>query len=142
LWVGGWLAAVLVTSSARDEPPQVRVRVAALVARVQTVLVGPGALLTVGSGILWTMALTGGGGIESRVAPIGTSIMTGTGILGGILVAVLAIPAALKLKAVAVTSDDGRVLPVFDQFEKRLNVVSAIAGVCALVSLFAAVLAP
>ncbi len=142
MWIGGWLAAVLMSSGVRGESPQVRVRVAALVARVQTVLVGPGALITVGSGILWTMALAGGGAVENRVAPIGTSVMTGAGILGGILIAVLAIPSALKLKAVSVSSNDGRVLPVFERQERRLNVVSAVAGVCALISLFASVLAP
>jgi hypothetical protein len=68
--------------------------------------------------------------------------MTAAGIVGGILVAVVGIPAALKLKSVAVASDDGRVLPVFEQQMKRLNVVSVIAGFCALVSLCGAVVAP
>jgi hypothetical protein len=65
--------------------------------------------------------------------------MTGTGIFGVILVTVLAIPAALRMRAVSVSTEDGRVLPVFEQQEKRLKIVSAVAGVCALVSLLAAV---
>jgi hypothetical protein len=88
------------------------------------------------------MAIAGGGGVESRIAPIGAWIMTVLGVLGGLLVAFVALPTALKLKSVAVTRADGQVLPAFEKQKRRLEIVSAVAGLCALASLFAAVLAP
>ena len=138
----GWLAVALLTNGARSEAQNIRVTLAALATRAHLALIGPGALLTVGSGVLWSMAVVGSAGVESRVAPIGTLIMTAAGIVGGILVAVVAIPTALKVKATALTTEDGLVLPVFERQERRLKIVSTLAGFLALVSLAAAVVAP
>jgi hypothetical protein len=142
MWIGGWLTVTVLATSVRVESPQVRVTWAALRARVQTRIIGPGALLTVGSGMLWSMAIVGSGGGGSRTAPIGLWIMTVAGMVGGLLVAFVALPTAVRLRAVAVSSADGQVLPAFEQQKRRLTLVSFVAGVCALVSLFAAVLAP
>ncbi len=142
MWLGGWLTAAVVASGSRGDSQQVSVRVTALLTRVHAMIIAPGALLTVGSGILWSMAIAGGGGVESRIAPIGAWIMTVLGVLGGLLVAFVALPTALKLKSVAVTRADGQVLPAFEKQKRRLEIVSAVAGLCALASLFAAVLAP
>jgi hypothetical protein len=142
MWLGGWLAAAVVASGSHGNSQQVSVRLTALLTRVHTMIIAPGAVLTVGSGILWSMAIGGVGGVESRIAPIGAWIMTVLGVLGGLLVAFVALPTALKLKSVAVTRADGQVLPVFEKHKMRLEIVSAVGGLCALASLFAAVLAP
>ena len=142
LWIGGWLSVALMTSGARGNSAQTRATIASLAAKVQIMLIGPGALVTLGSGILWSMAIVVGGGVESRVAPTGLWIMTGAGIVGSILVALFVIPIARKVRAVAVSGEEGRLLPVFDKLDKRLGLVSAVAGILALVSLGAAVLAP
>jgi hypothetical protein len=142
MWIGGWLAAMLITSGARGESQRVRVSLAALLARVHVALIGPGAIATIGSGILWSLAITGGSDVESRVAPMGAWIMTAVGIVGGIVVAAVAVPTALRVKAVAISNESDQVLPVFERQQRQLKVVSAVAGICALVSLFAAVLAP
>lgn len=136
------MAAMVMANRARGESQQVRVSLTALLAQLQAVIISPGALLTVGSGILWSMAIVGAGSVESRVAPIGLWIMTGAGLVGGFLIAVVAMPTAIKLKAIAVVGSDGQVLPLFERHKKRLDLVSAVAGICALVSLFASVLAP
>jgi len=68
--------------------------------------------------------------------------MTAAGFVGGFLIVFVAIPTAIKLKAIAVVGSDGQVLPLFERHKKRLDIVSAVAGICALVSLFASVLAP
>ncbi len=141
LWIGGWLAVVVVASGSRGEPVQAKVSISALLARVHTVVIAPGMLLSLGSGILWSMAIASGGAVESRVAPLGTWVMTGLGVVGGLIVAVVALPAALKLRAVAISGPDGRVLPVFDSQWRRLQIASAAAGVCALASLLAAAFA-
>lgn len=142
LWIGGWLAAAVIASGSRGAPVQVRVSVAFLLARVHTVVIAPGMLLSLGSGILWSMAIASGGGVESRIAPLGAWVMTGLGLVGGIIVAALALPSALKLRAVAISGAEGQVHPVFESQWRRLQTASAVAGVCALASLLAAVLAP
>jgi hypothetical protein len=48
----------------------------------------------------------------------------------------------VKMKAVAVPTADGKMLPVFERQRKSLIATSHIAGVLALVSLFASVVAP
>ena len=106
------------------------------------VVIGPGAILTLGSGVLWSMAIVGAGDMQSRVAPIGLWVMTAAGFVGGLLIVFVALPTAVKLKTVAVPTADGKMLPFFERQRKRLIAVSCVAGVLGLVSLFAAVLAP
>ena len=72
---------MLMTSGARGESQRVRVSLAALLARVHVAIIGPGAIATIGSGILWSLAITGGSDVESRVAPMGAWIMTAVGIV-------------------------------------------------------------
>ena len=88
------------------------------------------------------MAIVGAGGVQSRVAPIGVMVMTAAGFVGALLIVFVALPSAVKMKAVAVPTADGKMLPVFERQRKRLIATSHIAGVLALVSLFASVVAP
>lgn len=140
MWIGGWLAVSALVFHARRESPQVRAALFGLLADAHTVVIGPGAILTLGSGILWSMAIVGAGGVESRVAPVGLVVMTASGFIGGLLIAFVALPAAVRLRAVAVTTANGHPLPVFERQRRRLLIVSNAAGVLALVSLFASVL--
>jgi len=141
MWIGGWLAMLLLVVKARSESPQVRASLFGVLARAYTVVIGPGAILTLGSGILWSMAIVGAGDMQSRVAPIGLWVMTAAGFVGGLLVVFVALPTAARLRSVAAPTADGQVLPAFEQQRKRLIAVSYVAGVLALVALFASVLA-
>jgi hypothetical protein len=142
MWIGGWLAVTVLAGSLRGESQELRTRLTALLAGVQTRIIGPGALLTIGSGIVWSMAIVPTGSLEIRVAPVGLWTMTAAGMIGGILVLAVALPTAARLKAIAVTGTDGQTLPAFGQLKSKLMVVSYVAGACALVALFAAVIAP
>ena len=142
MWIGGWLAVSVLVVSERGGSSQERASLFGLVARAFTAVIGPGALLTLGSGIMWSMAIVGAGDIQSRVAPIGLWVMTAAGFVGGLLIALGALPTAVKLKAVAVPTADGNMLPIFERLKKRLFAVSFVAGALALVALFASVLAP
>ncbi len=142
MWIGGWLAMSVLVVAARSESPQVRAGLFGLLAKAHNLVIGPGVLLTFGSGLLWSMALVGAGDVQARVAPFGTSVMTATGVLGGLLVVVVALPAAVKMKALAIPTADGQMLPAFEQQRKRLVSASNIAGAFALASLFASVFTP
>ena len=140
MWIGGWLAMSLLVVKARGESPQVRASLFGVLARAHTVVIGPGAILTLGSGVLWSMAIVGAGDMQSRVAPIGLWMMTAAGFVGGLLIVFVALPTAVRLRAVAVPNSDGQMLPAFEQQRKRLIAVSFGAGALALVALFASVL--
>ena len=142
MWLGGWLCVVVLVASERGDSTHVRTTLFKLVARVHTTVIVPGALFTLGSGVLWSMAIVGAGGVQSGVAPIGVLVMTAAGFVGGLLVVFVALPTAVKLKAVAVPTAAGKMLPVFERQRKRLIATSHIAGVLALVALFASVVAP
>lgn len=142
MWIGGWLVVSLVGRKAQGESPPARAKLLGMLAGAFTVVIGPGAILTLGSGVLWSMAIVGVGDVERRVAPAGLGVMTAAGVVGGLLIAFVALPTAARLRAMAVPTVDGQLLPAFERQRKRLMVVSSVAGVLALVSLAASVLAP
>jgi uncharacterized RDD family membrane protein YckC len=59
--------------------------------------------------------------------------------MGGALVLLVAIPAAVKMGGLAVLTDDGRTLPAFDYHHRRLIRVSSVALALAAISLFTGV---
>ncbi len=139
LWIGGALAAMVMAVGSRRESVEVRAGIFRLLTRVQTTVIGLGALLTLGSGILWTMWLIQSGGAEGGVLSPGVWVMQLAGLVGGVLVLFVAVPTAVKMGRLAVPTDDGHLLPVFEAFRKRQMVVSSVAGTLAVVSLFAGV---
>lgn len=142
MWIGGVLSGLVLAARGGKEPAQVRAPLLEMFARLHTTVIVPGALLTGASGVLWSMALAGGQGTESRVAPLGLWIMSGAGFLGVLLIAFVALPAAVRLGILAVPTEDGHMLPEFERQRKRLLGASIASGVLAAVSLFASVLAP
>lgn len=142
MWIGGWLAGVIIFAGTRGLAAEARTTLSTKLARVYTMVVVPGAILTVASGVLWSLAMVGADDVEARVSPVGLGIMTAAGFLGGLLTVFVSLPAAIKLRAVAVPSADGKLHPLFDRLNMRLVYASGVAGLLALVSLFSAVLAP
>ncbi|UCG86708.1 MAG: hypothetical protein JSW71_22895 [Gemmatimonadota bacterium] len=139
LWIGGAAAAILLAVNVRRESPVVQAVVYRLLTQVHTLVVGLGALLTLGTGIVWTMLLVQNGAAENTVPSIGVWIMQGAGLIGGALVLLVGVPTAVKLGGIAVPTDDGRLLPAVDRYSRRLVLISYVAGVLALLSLFTGV---
>lgn len=138
LWIGGAVAAMVVSIHARNEDPRVRAGAFRLLAPVQTLVVAPGALLVVASGLLLTMRLMGSG-MAQRMAEPGIWIMQGAGLVGGLLVLLVGLPAAVRMGGLAAADESGELPTGFDTYRRRQAVVSSVAGVLALISLFAAV---
>jgi len=138
LWIGGAVVAIMLAIKAQGEAVEVRASVARMLTQVHTLVIGMGALLTVGTGIVWIMMLVQGGEPEAAPTP-GVWIMQAAGLIGGALVLLVAIPAAVKLGGLSVTTDDGKLLPAFDYYHRRLMQVSIVALVLAVLSLFTGV---
>jgi len=138
LWIGGAVAAMVLAFGAGRESVEVRVGLFRLLTQVQTLVIGLGALLTVGTGIVWSMWLVQDGG-EPGIHSIGLWLMQGLGLLGAVLVLFVAVPTAVKVGGLAVTTDDGQLLPAFEYLRRRQVLVSSVATLLAILSLFAGV---
>jgi len=141
MWIGGALAAMVLAIRSRGESTEIQAGLFRLMTQVHTLVIGLGALMTLGSGVLWTMWLSQEGGAEATAAApsVGVWIMQATGLVGGALVLLVAIPTAVKLGGLAVTTEDGFLLPAFAHYRRRQMIVSSTAGVLAVLSLFTGV---
>ncbi len=136
LWIGGAFAAMVLAVTSRKESMVVRAGVFRLLVNVHTIIIGTGALLVVGTGFLLTMWLAQSGAGEALSQPR-IWIMQATGIVGGLMVLLIGLPTAVKMGALAVPIEGDEMLPEFERYRKRQAVVSSVAGVLAVISLFA-----
>jgi hypothetical protein len=131
LWIGGGLASMVAGIVSRDEE---RARLGAVVraqAAVQKVLVAPGALLTVLSGLMLTFAVTSLTGGEAGFS-LWLVLMQGAGLVGALIVLLVGLPTSSKL---ARLDPQGPNAAYFDELRQRQRVTSSIAGVFALAAL-------
>jgi hypothetical protein len=135
LWMGG-AAAVMWTSIAakKEERPALGPLV-----RMQAVitggLVGPGAALTVATGLILTFRMYG----TAQPAPSGWIIlMQGAGLVAGVLTLAFSVPASGRLRR---TDPMGPHAAAFDALRSRQRVVGMLSGVLALVALLGGVMA-
>jgi hypothetical protein len=131
LWIGGALASMVAGIVSQGEE---RARLGAVVraqAAVQKVLVAPGALLTVFSGLMLTFAVT-----SLRGGAPGFSIwlvlMQGAGVVGALIVLMVGLPTSSKLARI---DPLGQNAAYFDELRQRPRVTSSIAGVFAIAAL-------
>lgn len=128
MWLGGGLSAMFVGIAAKREDPR---GVGAMVRAQSTlykILIGPGALLTVLSGLVLTLRLYSGGGSAWLMT------MQGAGILGALLVLFVAVPASARL---ARLDAEGPNAAYYAALRGRLRVVGIIAGTLGLIALLA-----
>jgi hypothetical protein len=136
MWIGGTLAGLVVTSTAQEEAAAVKAGAFRIVARLHTMVIGFGALLVLGSGVILTMALdTEGLGDLMRDPKLWVMIVTG--IVAGLIVLFVGLPTASRLGALSVASEKGTLPPAFEVYRKRLAVLTLISGTLAVLSLLA-----
>jgi hypothetical protein len=131
LWIGGAVASMVAGASARSEGRAglgVAVRAQAA---MQKVLIAPGALLTVLSGLILTFRVTARTG-ELVGFNSWLVLMQATGIIGALVALLISLPTASKL---ARLDPAGPHAAYFDELRTRQKVTSSIAGVLALVAL-------
>jgi hypothetical protein len=131
LWVGGGLASMVAGIVSKGEE---RGRLGAVVraqAAVQRVLVAPGALLTVLSGVMLTFAVT-----SLRGGEVGFSLwlvlMQGAGLVGALIVLLVGLPTSSRLVRIDPLGPNAA---YFDELRQRQRITSSIAGVFALAAL-------
>jgi hypothetical protein len=131
LWIGGGLASMVAGIASKGEE---RPRLGAVVraqAAVQRMLVAPGALLTVLSGVMLTFAMTSLRGGEAGFS-FWLVLMQGAGLVGALIVLLVGLPTSSKLTRI---DPQGPNAGYFDELHQRQRITSSIAGVLALAAL-------
>jgi hypothetical protein len=131
LWIGGGLASMVAGIVSKGEE---RARLGAVVraqAAVQKVLVAPGALLTVLSGLMLTFAVTSLTGGEAGFS-LWLVLMQGAGLVGALIVLLVGLPTSSRLARIDPLGPNAA---YFDELRQRQRVTSSIAGVFALAAL-------
>ena len=136
MWLGGGLATMVMGVAARREDRPSLGAIVRAQSAVQKVIIAPGALLTVASGLILTFSVSARMG-ELVGFNLALVVMQVAGLAGALISLMVALPTAAKL---------GRLDPVgqgaayFDELRQRQRVVSSIAGTLALVALVAGAL--
>lgn len=131
LWIGGGLASMVAGIVSKGEE---RARLGAVVraqAAMQKVLVAPGALMTVLSGLILTFSMTGQTG-ELVGFSLWLVLMQGAGVVGALIVLMVGLPTASKLARIDPVGPNAA---YFDELRQRQRITGSIAGVFALAAL-------
>ena len=96
LWIGGAIASMVAGVSAKREGREGLGVVARAQAAIQKVLIGPGALLTVLSGLMLTFRITGQTG-DLVGFNLWLVLMQAAGIIGALVALLISLPTASKL---------------------------------------------
>jgi hypothetical protein len=131
LWIGGALSTMVAGIASRREDRAGLGAVVRSQAAVQKILVAPGALLAVLSGLMLTFSVTSlrGGEVGFNLWLV---LMQGAGLIGALIVLLIGLPTAAKLARLDPT---GPGAGYFDELRQRQRVVGSLAGVFALAAL-------
>jgi hypothetical protein len=133
MWLGGSLGVMVAAVAGRREDRAGLGVVVRTQTAIQKLIVAPGALLTVLSGLVLTFSVAGRTG-ELVGFSLWLIIMQGTGILAALLTLLITLPTASKL---ARLDPVGPHAAYFDELRQRQRVVASISGVLGLVALVA-----
>ena len=131
LWIGGGFASMVAGIVSKGEE---RARLGAVVraqAAIQRILVAPGALITVLSGLMLTFAITSLRGGEAGFS-LWLVLMQGAGLIGALIVLLIGLPTSSRLARI---DPQGPNAAYFDELRQRHGITSSIAGVLALAAL-------
>jgi hypothetical protein len=134
LWLGGGIATMVAGVTAKGFAPAERLKAYKLIGAIQRMLVGPGALGVVLSGIMLSMAF-----MRSGTMPGWLNAMMGAGLLGALVAVAISVPTAARLARLEVDAR-GELPAAFQGLRKRQIITATIAGCLGLVALFAGTL--
>ncbi len=133
LWLGGGIATMVAGVTAKRLGAAERLSAYRLIGAIQRVLVGPGAIAVVLSGVILAQPYMKGD------VPLWLGLMMASGILGAIGAVAISVPTAAKLARLEPDAA-GQLPPVFQMLRKRQIIAATIAGTFGLIALFAATL--
>ncbi len=135
LWIGGMVAAMVLSVSARSATGAERNAAFRWAGRLYSLVVGPGALLTVVTGLVLTMSLAQRAGSQVMAQP-SIWVMQVAGLVAGVLVLFVALPTSTHMARMADAAADGELPPSFGGMRRRLAMVVHVVAVLVVLSLF------
>ncbi len=134
LWLGGGIATMVAGVTAKRLGTAERLSAYKLIGAIQRILVGPGAIAVVLSGVILAQPYMKQGDV-----PAWLGLMMGSGTLGAIGAVAISVPTAAKLARLEPDAS-GQLPPAFQVLRKRQIVAATIAGTFGLIAMFAATL--
>jgi len=134
LWLGGGIATMVAGVSAKGFAPAERLKAYKLIGAMQRLLVGPGAIAVVLSGIFLSMPYMRAGDMPGWL-----SLMMGAGLVGALAAVGISVPTAARLARLEV-DPRGELPEAFQVLRKRQILAASIAGGLGLVAMFAVTL--
>jgi hypothetical protein len=135
MWLGGAISTMFLGIATRHEPRAALRAVVHGQAAVQRLIIGPGALLTVLSGLMLTLNLTNRFGETEGIGPW-LMVMQVAGLAAGLLTLFVIVPAGARLARL-----DPEAQPAaFDRHRQRLKLFGSISGSLGLLALLAGAL--
>ena len=135
MWLGGSIGAMFAGIAAKVETRQGLGAIVRAQASVQRLIIGPGALITVLSGLMLTLNVSGRFGESESVGPW-LMVMQVAGLAAGLLTLFVIIPTGARLARL----DPETHAAAFDQLRKRMRIVATISGILGLTALLAGAL--
>jgi hypothetical protein len=134
MWLGGGLAVMVAGIAARADSRAGLGAVTRAQASIHKLVIAPGALLVVFSGLILTVRL-----MNAMTVALSSwlMVMQGAGILGALIVLLGGMPIASRLSRL---DPEGPHAAQFDERRRRRKVVSSVAGLPGLVALVGGVL--
>ena len=134
LWLGGGIATMVAGVTAKRLGVVERLAAYKLIGAIQRLLVGPGAIAVVLSGIVLAQPY-----MHSGEMPGWLSLMMGAGILGALAAVAVSVPTAAKLARLQPDAR-GELPEAFQTLRKRQIIAASVAGGLGLIAMFAVTL--
>jgi len=133
LWLGGGIATMVAGVTAKSFAPAERLAAYRLIGAIQRILVGPGAVAVVLSGVIMSMEYMRSG----TIIPGWVTVMMGAGLLGALLAIGVVVPTAARLGRLELDAR-GELPEAFPALRKRQIIAASVAGGLALIAMGAA----
>ena len=130
MWLGGAIAVMTIGIAAKREDRHGLGAVVRAQGTLMKVIIAPGALLAVLSGLLLTFQVSGA---DLPGFSIWLMLMQGAGLVAALLTLLIALPTASKLSRLEPSGETAR---YFDELRQRQRIVGSISGMLGLVALF------
>jgi len=134
LWLGGGIATMVAGIRAKGFAPAERLKAYQLIGAIQRLLVGPGAVAVVLSGVILSLPYMQGSAMAGWL-----TLMMGAGILGALAALGISVPTASRLARLEVTPR-GELPEAFPGLRRRQILAASIAGGLGLIAMAAATL--
>ena len=135
MWIGGMVSAMVIVSRARAQTGLARSVSFDVAGRLYSLVIGPGALVTVVTGLVLTMSLAQRMGGQVMALPR-IWVMQASGLIAGLLVLFVALPTATRLARLTASEADGDLPAAFGPMQRRMSIVVHVVALLFLVALY------